>query len=396
MSLSFRSCVAAVVLVLPITACRDGPAVIAPELQPASALAQGANAVSVMTQNLYHGADINAVTDVPSNQVPFALAAAWATIQATDFPTRARALADEIAVARPHLIGLQEVTTWRTQTPSDFVQGHFAPNAITVEYDFLSILLDALAARGLDYHVAALTPTSDIEAPAYTGIGPVPFMDLRYGDADAVLVRSDVTVLQTFTQQYVARVEIDLGGLTLVRLHGFAAARVRIGQRQLTFVSTHLVGEQTSDIQIQQTAELIAWANMQAAPVLVVGDFNSAANPDAPAGAATPTYGIVTQVGGYADAHLLSGGSATGGKTCCHAGDLSNAAPSLTQRIDFIFLRGFAPPQSLAATMKFEVLGDEAGDRFSATDALGQPVTLWPSDHAGVVASFVPAANPLP
>lgn len=374
MSLSFRSCVAAVVLVLPITACRDGPAVIAPELQPASALAQGANAVSVMTQNLYHGADINAVTDVPSNQVPFALAAAWATIQATDFPTRARALADEIAVARPHLIGLQEVTTWRTQTPSDFVQGHFAPNAITVEYDFLSILLDALAARGLDYHVAALTPTSDIEAPAYTGIGPVPFMDLRYGDADAVLVRSDVTVLQTFTQQYVARVEIDLGGLTLVRLHGFAAARVRIGQRQLTFVSTHLVGEQTSDIQIQQTAELIAWANMQAAPVLVVGDFNSAANPGAPAQRKTDTYGMLLNAG-FTDV-WDRGRKPESGLTCCHNELLSNASAAFDQRLDLILLN-----QGL------DRMVGAAQERVTGADAeVHAAYGLWPSNHAGVFA----------
>ena len=36
--------------------------------------------------------------------------------QATDFPTRSRAIAREVALTRPALIGLQEVALWRTRS----------------------------------------------------------------------------------------------------------------------------------------------------------------------------------------------------------------------------------------------------------------------------------------
>jgi hypothetical protein len=62
----------------------------------------GGNKVfGVMTRNLYLGADLDPViTALAAGQSPVpAASSAWATVQATDFPTRAIALADEIASA---------------------------------------------------------------------------------------------------------------------------------------------------------------------------------------------------------------------------------------------------------------------------------------------------------
>ncbi len=71
--------------------------------------------------------------------------------RALDFPARAGAIANEIQAKKPDLIGLQEVTNWTTE-------GFNPPPS----YDFLAILEGALAARGLDYEVAAVAHNAKI------------------------------------------------------------------------------------------------------------------------------------------------------------------------------------------------------------------------------------------
>jgi hypothetical protein len=103
-----------------------------------------------MTRNLYLGFDLAPLgTAVATNNIPQLLLAvknAVDTLHATNFPERAQALAAEIAAKQPDLVGLQEVPLIRSQFPPDFSP---TPNAITVEFDYLQILLDALAAHGL-------------------------------------------------------------------------------------------------------------------------------------------------------------------------------------------------------------------------------------------------------
>src|SRR4051812_46334172 len=101
--------------------------------------------LKVLTRNLYLGADLAPLFNVRSVQeLVAATTQVFATVQATNFPERAKILAKEIAELDPHVVGLQEVTLWRSQTPADF---HSPPNAPTIEYDFLSTLLEELAAR---------------------------------------------------------------------------------------------------------------------------------------------------------------------------------------------------------------------------------------------------------
>ena len=80
------------------------------------------------------------------------------------------AIANEIALVRPHLVGLQEVTRLFTQFPSDTVLGNFTPNATDQQFDYLATLQDELAARGLDYEVAAEQQGTDIELPRFDGV----------------------------------------------------------------------------------------------------------------------------------------------------------------------------------------------------------------------------------
>ena len=111
-----------------------------------------------MTRNLYLGADINRPVAAAlaaqalggtAEQILVALANAThvtrAIVDQTDFTVRAGLLADEIVATEPDLIGLQEVAWWRHGLSSST---RSAANATETDYDFLQMLLDALAARG--------------------------------------------------------------------------------------------------------------------------------------------------------------------------------------------------------------------------------------------------------
>jgi hypothetical protein len=71
------------------------------------------------------------------------------------------------------------------------------------------------------------------------------------------------------------------------------------------------------------------------------------------------------------------------GYTCCHVPDLSNmrARGILNQRIDYVFVRG-AVEHDGRLFGRARLLGDDVGDRVS-----GPEYRIWPSDHAGVVAT---------
>jgi hypothetical protein len=144
---------------------------------------RGDHHITVMTQNLYLGTDLRPVFTAPN---PFALfaatGAAWAQVQANDFPARAQAIADEIADAKPDLVGLQEATLYRTDVPAD---GPASP-AETVAYDFEALLVQALTDRGLSYMPASTFTGTDVELPA----GLPPALDVRFTDRVVVLVRT--------------------------------------------------------------------------------------------------------------------------------------------------------------------------------------------------------------
>jgi hypothetical protein len=140
-------------------------------------------ALRVMTRNLYLGANLDAI--VRAKSLPEALtavAAGWQQVQANDFPTRARAIAREIAAAKPDFVGFQEAVLYRTQTPPDLT----ATPATTVALDYVAELRKALAARHLKYRFVGIGAWTDAELPA----GNPATMDIRITVRDALLVRN--------------------------------------------------------------------------------------------------------------------------------------------------------------------------------------------------------------
>src|SRR5215203_4987697 len=75
-----------------------------------------------MTRNLYQGADLSPVFAAAAKGdgpgIVQATTTAWQNIKATNFPERAGALGDEIEQSEPLLVGLQEVSLYRTGPPT--------------------------------------------------------------------------------------------------------------------------------------------------------------------------------------------------------------------------------------------------------------------------------------
>src|SRR5207344_2366321 len=98
--------------------------------------------VSVMTRNLYLGADLT--PGVQATSLQGLVTAAGVVLKQVDdnkFGVRAKGLAAEIVGKNPDLVGLQEVALWRTEPCTE---SPLPPHATQVRYDFLKLLLQQL------------------------------------------------------------------------------------------------------------------------------------------------------------------------------------------------------------------------------------------------------------
>lgn len=351
---------------LPVDPSTDGAALDAARSPNASAAR-----AAFMTRNLYLGAAVEPLLDpsLPDEQIPGVAFQLWQEVLATDFGARAAAIAGEIERRRPHAVGLQEVTLYRTQTPADLG----ATPATNVALDFQQELLDALAARGLDYEVASTVENVDAELPMLDPTSPTGLTDIRLTDYDMVLVRADVPWQNPASANYAVKLQVPPPPATpdLVVERGWASAEVRIDGTWYRFLSTHLEPFETgAAIQEAQAAELLGVLAGEELPVVAVGDFN--ADP----GDAADTYDLLTETGGFTDTWDPKGD----GLTCCQPADLANRRSLLQRRVDLILMRGdfgLGPP-GFRGAVHAELFGNRTSDR---TDS-----GLWPSDHAGVAA----------
>jgi hypothetical protein len=333
--------------------------------------------VTVMSRNVYHGVDaeINAVTTATGFlDLIQKVSAVYQGYHARNFQERANALAEEVDSAQPALIGLQEAILVRTDTPAD---GPATP-ATTVDLDYVQILLDKLADRGLHYQVVVESVGLDVELPSSLGF------DVRHTDREVILARSDLLpnslVLSDATAgHFSVNCSIpttSVGPITIQR--GWVSVDAKVRGKMFRFISTHLDGDClpiTSAIQQAQATELISGPAATELPVVLVGDLNSV--PDG-SGAA---YEIIAGAG-FKDSWSEAG---TGdGFTCCQADNLLNTASLLSSRVDFVLFRVAPAPAGVVTSMNVsgvDVVGDDSADR--------TPSGLWPSDHAGVVTTVM-------
>jgi len=329
--------------------------------------------ITVMTRNLYLGANLDqaiaAIFSGDRQVITDAATATWASVMATNFPERSEVLADEIAHSQPQLVGLQEVSLYRTGPPDAFSEN--PTPAKRVRLDFLEILLQELNERGLHYAPVSVTKNFDVENPGYTSPGVL--QDIRLTDRDVILARTDLpsselklSNVQAANFYTNASLPIGATGQSVTISRGWGSVDVTTRGHKFRFINTHLEQEGFFEqAQVAQGDEILSGPANTSLPVILVGDFNSRAD-----GTGTPTYSNLTGAG-FTDAWSVARPGELG-NTFGHEPLLRNTTVNLTQRIDLVLLRG-----SVSA-VDADVVGDELGDR--------TPSGLWPSDHAGLMA----------
>ena len=358
-------------------------------------------ALTVMTRNVYLGADITRPLRPAPPGVPpmIALANQNAELRRivglTDFPARAELLANEIADTEPDIIGLQEVATWRRgpfqfPPPTD-AQGRVIANATTVDFDFLQILLSELREAGQSYEVINVQKQSDVEGPAFRGFNPfaadAQAADYRLTMHDVMLKRSSsqVKVEDSGGANYAAVLPFSLGGFNYEFVRGYNWADVRVGAKRVRLLNTHLES-QLSTFAMLQARELVQTQVLPSdRPVVMVCDCNS--DPlDASTKAGEPIAGIKHRDPylflrtALDDAWLRSGTSSPGFTSGLNETVDEPAPASFTHRIDLVLTRGTGG-RPLPADRPVVVGADPANRT---------PTGLWPSDHAGVVVRVRP------
>ncbi|HET7457354.1 MAG TPA: endonuclease/exonuclease/phosphatase family protein [Gemmatimonadaceae bacterium] len=373
---------AALLLALALCACADPAAMTAPRTASQATVvradrlpAGGARALTVMTRNLYLGGDIFGVAAPSPTPIPVRVAQFWQTVLASNFPERAGTIAQEIGDASPELIGLQEVPIYRIDPLGDAAVGGTHP-ATVVALDFLATLQDSLAARGLCYRVASSDLLSDLEFPMVASVSPLRIVDLRYTDRDVILARCDVPTSDPRSGVYSARLTVSVSGIPVSVLRGWASTLATWGGVTYRFVTTHLETDGAPTVQVAQARELVAVLAGETHPVVLVGDFNSAAD-----GSQTATYGILLSEGNFVDAWTEAHPRDPGYTSSLPASLFG--PPQLTTRIDLVLVRyGFvaSPRAGIVGGVHADVIGEELADR--------TPTGRWPSDHAGVVVTL--------
>jgi endonuclease/exonuclease/phosphatase family metal-dependent hydrolase len=219
--------------------------------------------VTVMTRNLFLGADLPPLALAqPGADFEAKAGTMLNQVTATDPNARMKLIAGEIAKAKPDLVGLQEVSLWRTGPKGK-------PPATNVKYDFLGTIVKTLAKRGAHYRVVAHKYGFNVEGPTDQGV------DVRLTLGDAILARRGVKVSHSRSGIFHHQLHFNtkaLGDVNVNRTWNALDAVVR-GAR-IHVVNSHLEAY-SPDFRLQQARELVKGPLRSKLPTILLGDLNS-------------------------------------------------------------------------------------------------------------------------
>jgi endonuclease/exonuclease/phosphatase family metal-dependent hydrolase len=364
------SAIAVIVLAIPVAA------------DAAQSASQGGPKVTVMTRNVFLGADLGPALGAPTlDEAIDGAGVILNEVDATNFPERAVPLAKEIKASKADLVGLQEVALWREQIPSDLgapPSGIGVP-ATEVRYDFLALLLQELRRIGAKYEVVRVQQEFDEELPAdldgsnATGGAFGAELDGRLTMRDVILAKKGGSVRLTgetdaahFTTMFVPVVG---GSIPIPVERGWVSAEATIGRSstEFRFVNTHLEAFGADTIREAQAKELFAPGGPLETDkqVILVGDINSG----------TAARHNVQGTDQLAFQALLDFGMTDNGavQSCCYS-DLFDPTQVFDHTVDHVLTK-----PGLEARKPF-VTGNDPAERTQSG--------LWPSDHGGVVSTL--------
>jgi endonuclease/exonuclease/phosphatase family metal-dependent hydrolase len=345
--------------------------------------------VNVMTRNLYLGADLTpAIQSTSTSAFIEANGGIVRQVEATNFPVRAKGLAKEILTERPDLVGLQEVALWRTAAPSLGPVFSNTPEATTVKYDFLKLLLAQLNKGGNLYRPVVVQNEFDFEAPANAngvpGDGPGGSGLLANAEVNGRLTMRDVILARlksgvttsnpksgNFSHLLIVKVA---GSKEIAVTRGWTSVDATVrGSKTFHFVNTHLEAfdneAEYPSVRAQQAAELVAPGGPATGklPVVLVGDLNSDTKTEVKPGDGQ-AYKVMTKAGFRERATTKPSG-------CCidSSYDLKTGGNAeMNHKVDHIMTN---------APQRIKLISSVVTGR-SKTNG------YWDSDHAGLFSSL--------
>jgi len=353
-----------------------GGMLAAPVAADAAKKAKGKK-VKVYTRNVLLGADLGPAIGAP-DAAGFVAAngAILREVDETNFPLRARALANEIRRKKPDLVGLQEVALWRTAPPS-FDPVADGPSATTVKQDFLNLLMNRVnkGKKSIRYRVVKVQNEFDFEAPADydddPGTGAATLggeINGRLTMRDVILARkkAGVTAKRPRGGNFENPLELIVAGAVPIEVtRGWTSVNAKVrGSTRFRFVNTHLEAfddeSEVPSIRRLQAGEVVQGPAKAKMPVVLLGDFNSDTVTEVQPGDAQALTAILNA--GFKHR------STRNPRSCC-VSDLFSSPPS---EFDHVVDHVVAKPGKRVKLLGSSVLGRA---QFQGT---------YPSDHAGV------------
>jgi endonuclease/exonuclease/phosphatase family metal-dependent hydrolase len=359
---------------------------------------KGGQKVTVMTRNIFLGADLSPALNATSlGEAIDANGVILNEVDATKFEERAVPLANEIKEAKPDLVGLQEVALWRQQTPSDGGAPPISPiegstPATDVEQDFLALLRQELENVDAKYKVVNVQEEFSGELPVdedqsnTTGTGPLASLgadfDARLVMHDVILAKkgSKVKLGKTTAGHYATRFQPSISGVEIPVDRGWVSVEAKTkgkGKKKgkkaaasrFRFINTHLEAFGDPTIREAQANELIAGPANTKKQVILVGDINSGRTdrhniglPELGHDPNDPLAFQALEAAGFKDNGAVH--------TVSH-NNMFDPADGFTHTVDHVLTR-----PGLKTKRAF-VTGDDPAEM--------TPSGIWPSDHGGVV-----------
>ncbi len=324
---------------------------------------QGGSKLKVMTYNVYAGTAYAGATGPNLAVFLQAMTNAVLDVRASDPVGRAQAVARQIADYSPHLVSLQEVFTMSTGPSRD---------NLTLEFDYLQLLLQALAEQGAYYTPVESVTTWDATVPTTFGYS-------RNTWRIVILARTDLKPEHFYFtnvdgNRFSNTISYPLpalngsadcpealqssGACVMPWPRGWALADVIYRGEQFRYINATLESRSNSK-NLAQGLELLNGALNTALPSILAGDLNcDLSNPSDPKRVTCLKF----IEAGFVDAWGAAKPSEPG---------FTKELPTLTMRSDYVMLRGLFHAEAAA------LVGADPVDKTASG--------LWPSNPAGVV-----------
>jgi endonuclease/exonuclease/phosphatase family metal-dependent hydrolase len=254
-------------------------ALLAAAVPSAQAASKGPT-ITVMTRNLFLGADlIPLATTPPGPQFNQTATNMFNGVTAQDPNGRMKLVAGEIAKAKPDLVGFQELSLWRTGPQP----------ASKVAYNYIKTILGQLKTLHQSYRVVAIKQAFNVEGPMSSG------NDVRLTLGDAIIARKGVKVKHVHSAIFKNQLTIPtqaIGNVTTNR--GYNELDATVHGVTVHVVNTHLEAYDAG-FRLKQAQELVKGPLRSKLPTILLGDLNS--GPNLPKAEDRPPYLAIAKAG---------------------------------------------------------------------------------------------------